>query len=53
MAKEQRRSNREVKKPKQPKSNRTEAASLILPPTPKPRDGAAISDRSGGRSARR
>jgi hypothetical protein len=55
MAKGQRRSNREPKKPKQPKVNR----SASLSPTPVaalvPRDSGSVSgrDRLGGRNGRR
>jgi hypothetical protein len=55
MAKGQRRSNREVKKPKQPKSERSGAMSLALSPVPAARERAPVSerDRTGGRDGRR
>jgi hypothetical protein len=55
MAKGQRRSNREAKKPKQAKSERSGAVSLALAPAPAPRERAPAGgrDRTGGRDGRR
>jgi hypothetical protein len=56
MAKGQRRSNREVKKPKQPKSERSGVVSLALAPAaPAARERVPVSgrDRSGPRNGRR
>jgi hypothetical protein len=55
MAKGQRRSNRELKKPKQPKSERGGTLSLPLAPVPAPRERVLGGgrDQAGGRSGRR
>jgi len=55
MAKGQRRSNREVKKPKQPKSGQNAAASAPLAPAFSAREGtpAPGRDRAGGRNGRK
>jgi hypothetical protein len=55
MAKGQKRSNREAKKPKQPKPERSVAASLGAVPAPAARNRATVDggDRTGGRNGRR
>jgi hypothetical protein len=55
MAKGQRRSNREVKKPKQLKSERSGAVSLALAPAPTARERLPVGgrDRAGGRNGRK
>ena len=55
MAKGQKRSNREVKKPKQPKSERSAATSLAPAPGPAARERMPASgrDQAGGRNSRR
>jgi hypothetical protein len=55
MAKGQRRSNRELKKPKQPKPQRNAAVSPSLASGPAARDGVAIGgrDRTPPRNGRR
>ena len=55
MANQKRRSNREAKKPKQPKPNRISAVSPALPPALAGRDSAAVGsrDRPLGRNGRR
>jgi hypothetical protein len=49
MAKGQKRSNREAKKPKQPKSEKTAGASLVLMAERAPVANARISSRDGRR----
>jgi hypothetical protein len=55
MAKGQKRSNREVKKPKQPKAERSAGVSVALAPSPAARIGAPVGGRdpTGGRNGRR
>jgi hypothetical protein len=55
MAKGQRRSNREPKKPKQPKPERNAAASVSLAGGPVSRERAPVGarDRTGGRNGQR
>jgi hypothetical protein len=55
MAKGQRRSNRELKKPKQPKAERNAAVSVSLALGPVPRERAPVGgrDRTGGRNGQR
>jgi len=55
MAKGQRRSNRETKKPKQQKPERSTAASLVLSPGVAARERAPVGgrDRTGSRNGRR
>ena len=55
MSKGQRRSNRELKKPKQAKSNHSASVSPTLPPPLAVRDAALAGgrERSGGRNGRK
>jgi hypothetical protein len=54
MAKGQKRSNREQKKPKQPKAERSGASSVALAPAPATRERILGGrDQAGGRNGRR
>jgi len=55
MAKGQRRSNREQKKPKQPKPERSATSPLVLASSSAVREGVPVGgrDQSGGRNGRR